>query len=372
MNRLLKVHRAPTTMRTAVAYLAVIFFFSTPLFAGSQTGADFLKIPVGAEAAGVGEAYTAMATGINALNWNPAGIVHTPFYLNNPSIGVSLSRQDQVETSLDHLGLIVPSRRFSRTSFGVDLIRLSYADVEQRDENRQVTGSLGTTDLAIGAAIAHSFGHFQVGTQLKIIRQELAGSQANGMAVDLGLLSTTPSPRVSMGLSVRNLGPQMKFNDQPYNLPLTISIGTAFRVTNPLTLAMDVHYKPHQRQTVFSLGTQLAATGNITLRAGYLAKLAETVQNNQPSETNHGNPVNIGGLAGGLGLRYRQFNIDYSITPFGELGNVQMLTLSTWFGEQEKKKPTFNSSDDDQTAANDRTILDIPIEKDQWWDNLQK
>lgn len=360
-------------VKNTTRILVVILLSAHPIFAGSDSGADFLKIPIGAEPAGLGQAYTALAHGINALNWNPAGILQTPSYLDRPTLGLSLSHQDQfANDNLDHLGLIVPNRT-GGNAWGIDLIRLSYADQQGRDEQRRLTGSVKASDLAFGAAFAHNFGPAQVGTQLKIIRQELAGKQANGFAIDLGILSATPFRRLSMGASVKNLGPQMKFLKESYDLPLTLSVGSAYHITGPLTLALDIHYKPHQRQTVMAIGTQLFASNFVTLRAGYLSKLAEAVTNNQRSETNRGNFGSVSGITGGMGLHFKQFNLDYALTPFGELGNTQMLTLSTWFGDRSTEKNSFDSPDQNisiQPVPSNRIILILPISNESWWNSL--
>lgn len=358
-------------LHRTVRISAALFLFSSHAVAGTDTGADFLKIPIGAEAAGLGQAYTAMAQGINALNWNPAGILKTPTALGRPSIGLSLSHQDQLEeNSLDHIGMIIPNRA-GPTSWGFDLIRLSYRDQEGRDKEGRPTGSISSSDMAFGLALARNFGTYQLGTQVKVIRQDLAGSQAQGVAADLGLMSATPNPRLSLGASVRNLGPQMKISDSSFDLPLTMSIGSAYQVTGPLVLALDVHYKPHQRQTVVALGSQFAAGNNFILRAGYLSKLAESISNSQESETNRGNFANIAGFAGGMGLQFKQFNLDYSITPFGELGNTQMLTLSSWFGGSDSKDD-FSVATISAEATTRRLILILPVSRNEtWWESLK-
>lgn len=364
-----KRHCGQPSLRASVMFLTALFLFLSTARAGSNSGADFLKIPVGAEAAGLGQAYTALSHDLNALNWNPAGIARTTTRGTRPTAGISLSHQDQFsENNLDHIGVIVPSGN-GRNSWGLDLIRLSYTEQDYRGEDGAANGTFRPSDMALGAAYARNFGTFQMGTQLKFIRQELADSQANGFAMDLGFLSATPIPKLSMGLSARNIGPSMKFQNDSYSLPLTYSLGTAFHVSNPLTLALDVHYKPHQHQTVLALGTQVFATQSLVFRAGYLAKLAEAVTNNQQSETNRNNFAGVSGLAGGLGIQFRQFNIDYSITPFGELGNTQMLTLSTWFGDNRKvEEPTPAAQPEPKKENN---IMKLPDNDDNWWGDLK-
>ncbi|MCG3205853.1 MAG: hypothetical protein KCHDKBKB_02576 [Elusimicrobia bacterium] len=361
------------TIARACFILGLFVMAALPLFGGSGSGADFLKIPIGAEPASLGQAYTAMANGIHALNWNPAGILRSPQHVQQPSMGLSLSHQDQFsENNLDHLGLIMPSKS-RNNSWGLDLIRLTYAEQEARDLDRRKTGTISSSDLAFGLAYAKNLGPTQMGAQFKFIRQELAGNQANGFAVDLGFLSGSPVPRLSLGAAIKNLGPQMKFVQDSFNLPLTISVGGAYHLTGPLMLAMDVHHKPHQRQTVLAIGTQFSVSNMISLRAGFLSKVAEAVTNQQKSETNRGSFANVNGFTGGLGFQFKQLSLDYAVTPFGELGQTQMLTLSSWFGSKVEEKNSFDSRPTEvgtQSLPDHRFILILPLSHDKTWDSL--
>src|SRR5215510_1522257 len=59
---------------TGIAILGVVCQ-TVPAWAGAGTeGASFLDIPVGAEPAALGSAYTALATDAYAPVWNPAGL----------------------------------------------------------------------------------------------------------------------------------------------------------------------------------------------------------------------------------------------------------------------------------------------------------
>src|SRR5512146_1348651 len=46
--------------------------------AAGSTTADFLNLPVGARAAGMGGAYSAISEEASAIYWNPAGLVQIP------------------------------------------------------------------------------------------------------------------------------------------------------------------------------------------------------------------------------------------------------------------------------------------------------
>lgn len=297
------------------------------------TGASFLKIPVGARAIGMGEAFTSLAEGAEALNWNVAGISQPGASGRLEKGGLSFSHVSHFnEASLDNFNLAMPLGTFNDGLFaGISATRFSYPTQERRTSERESKGSFGAEDLMVGAALANNFGAFQLGGQVKLIRLNVAGKTAQGMAADLGLGIRSPARRLSFGAAVRNLGPDMKFIDQSFKLPLMVSAGAAFQFVKPLALALDVHAKPHQEQVSVAVGTEFTPVSMVVLRTGYLAKLASAISNTQENETNQGQLSGFNGLTGGLGIHGTAFSLDYAFTPMGELGNNQTLTLSVSF-----------------------------------------
>lgn len=317
---------------------SLIFWCLSTVMAGSDTGVDFLKIPTSARLVALGNAYTAGASGVDSLERNPAGLVK-----GMPALSFS-HQQLFGENSLDYLGTAWPGRSPQSLSWGLSVSRLSYADQEARGLDRRSNGSISASDTSAGIALAKGFGPLQFGTQFKFIRQQVANYSAEGVAVDMGVLSRTPISRLTMGLAVRNLGPRMKFVNDEFNLPLMISGGLAYQVNQPLTFMFDVQSNPYQRQTTAALGVEFSALSNVTMRAGYLNKLAEAVNNSQESETNRGNFGGIGGLTAGLGFKLGQFSLDYAIAPFGELGNNHVFSISTQFGQSRKNVKEVDSA----------------------------
>jgi hypothetical protein len=367
-----RARKAGAAILRCVLSFVLLASMAPTVHAGSRTSADFLKIPIGANGAGLGQAYTAITEGVDSINWNPAGLASTPAFASNPTVGLSLTHQQHlVDTSLDHLGLALPSRPGRDIALGLNVVRLSYGTQDRRDVDRRKIGSFDASDLAVGVAAAHRFGDALIGGQLKVIQQQYAGASARGFALDFGLQAPGPIDRMNVGLSVRNLGPQMKFVQESYRLPLTLSLGTAYRVTGPLSLLMDVHARPYQDQVNLSAGAEFAASRSVTLRAGYLARLAEAVPNTQQGETKQGALGGLYGVAAGMGLKFGQFAMDYAITPFGELGNAQTLTLASWFGG-DTFAPRATEADGVSNAPGDgRSILILPMDHERWWDDLR-
>jgi hypothetical protein len=270
------------------------------------------------------------------------------------------------ENNLDYLAASWPGAGMNSWAWGLSVNRLGYAVQERRGADRSVSGSFGSSDLSVGLSVAKSIGFLNVGTQIKMIHQDLAGYTANGMAVDLGLQSPTPFSRLSMGLAVRNIGPQMKFVTEEYHLPLMISGGVAYKMIQPLTLVFDIQHSPYQQQTSAALGLEFAPLDSITMRAGYLNKIVQAVNNNQASETNRGNIGGIGGLSGGLGFKVGQFSMDYAIAPFGELGTNHVFTVTTTFGKTSAPRvrapqaPSAVEKQDEKPQTDNRDIVIFP------------
>jgi hypothetical protein len=84
---------------------------------------------------------------------------------------------------------------------------------------------------------------------------------------------------------------------------------------------MDVRQMPHEHQTSVSVGTEYALLPAFSLRSGYAS-----------SSANGGAGISaVGGLGMGFGLRVYKATLDYSFSPYGELGSAQRLTVSSRF-----------------------------------------
>ncbi len=368
-------------IRSFVLFSSLFLNAPTPLFSGIETGADFLKISVGARPVSLGQAYTALANDTDSLQWNVAGMARMARGNGQSLGGISFSHISLFdENNLDNAGVVLPAAGLGpRTHLGISITRFSIQSQERRGLDRSSQGSFGGNDVALGFALASRFKTLNLGSQVKWIRQELAGETAQGYAIDLGFQSPTPLNKLSLGGSIRNLGPRMKFVSEEYSLPLALSLGVAFQPIQNLSLVFDVHSRPYQDQIFFAVGTEFTPIGVMTLRAGYLAKLTDAITNNQRDETNRGNMGGLSGMTGGLGFQIQKLNVDYAFTPFGELGNSQTITISSFFGgtteireinskfkDGFEKSHSFESSQETQKSGESerRIIFIIPFEKD--------
>ena len=302
-----------TTTVTLIS-LVVLLCLIPPARAAGSSGAAFLKIPVGARAASLGNAFTALADDASALYWNPGGLAmlqrrelyasHAELYLN---------------TQFDYLGYAHPLGRKSGV-LAVGAGRLTHASIEGRGEDRSRTQDFEASDMVVSVGFSRRIGSMAgVGVAVKHIRQMIADASASGFAVDFGAVYASPASKWSLGMAVANLGPGMKFENESYNLPLSVSAGAGLRIVSSLTLAADIKYLVKEKGFTAGIGMEFLAFPQLALRAGYLKSASSSGAGTAGSS--------LKGLGTGIGLRFSSCSLDYSFVPIGELGSTQRLNL---------------------------------------------
>jgi len=302
-------------MKKANLFTAIIVLLSsTPAVFAAGTTASFLKLGAGARATGLGGAFTAVSDDINALSYNPAGLAN----LERSEMG--FTRAELVEgVSYNFLGY---SRPVAKGNIGLGVNYLSQSSMEGRGVNREVTGKFGASDTAINLAYGRPLtARTGLGVNFKYITSHIAGESANGWAVDAGCQYKAPVKGLSLGVAMQNLGPKMKFMDEGSSLPLAAKAGIGYAVLGNILLSFDVNRQINEKKTVFSFGSEYIVFNSFSMRAGYLK-----------SAVSSGNGlVDAGGFKAGFGFRFRSFNLDYAVTPFGDIGKAHRISLGAGF-----------------------------------------
>ncbi|OGS20309.1 MAG: hypothetical protein A2252_11870 [Elusimicrobia bacterium RIFOXYA2_FULL_39_19] len=290
----------------------------------TNTGADFLKIGIGARPVGLGNAFTAIANDVTAINWNPGGLSQ----LNQKEVS-AMHSQWIADTNLDFIGFAVPlfpnPYPLFPVVFGGSIIVLSQGELEGRDENRVQTGGFSASDLAVTLSVSKQVSKLtSMGINLKIIQQRIESEQATGVAFDVGSLYHFATLPLSFGLSLQNLGPQMKFISEPYNLPLSVTAGLGYNI-GAVTLGLDIKQQVYEGKTIVSIGTEFLPINALALRAGYLLPaITQSTLNKTDLNT-------YSGFGGGIGITLFGTNTDYSFVPYGILGDTHRISFSTKF-----------------------------------------
>lgn len=300
------------------------FFPDSPFSDGAAgtTGAAFLRIPSGARGEGLGGANAASAEGAEALFWNPGGLGRLA---GGGLSEASMSYNALLESS--YAGALAYARPLEngRSVWAAGLVYHSAGEVEGYDRLGNANGSFSPTDLALAGAYAHRFERFSVGSALKFIRSEIAGSAGSSFALDLGVsaerVSAIGEGPVDFGASLRNLGPGIQVGSVSDPLPFAVQAGSRWHVSPQFAMSLD-GFMPVDGTPYPALGGEFtqpfgeSAKGQ--LRFGYSARRSSGIDG-------------LTGLTGGGGLDLARLRVDYAWVPFGELGTAHKLTLAFKF-----------------------------------------
>ncbi|MDD5756908.1 MAG: PorV/PorQ family protein, partial [bacterium] len=235
--------------------LLVMSLISVSAFASSKvgtTGAQFLKVGVGARATAMGGVYTGVADDVSALYWNPGGLGG----IKSTEVIYTYNKWFQ-DITHHFVGGAVPTE-FG--VFGLGVTMLGMDDLEKRSgDTPDPEGTFKAQDMAIAFAYGTSVTeNLMVGGSLKMLSSKIDDESASGMAVDLGALMKTGVQGLNVGFAVTNLGGEYKFIDEGDPLPMTIKLGAGYKVLNDaLTLAADVIY-PNDNDIMFGGGVEYA------------------------------------------------------------------------------------------------------------------
>lgn len=287
--------------------------------ASAQETAQFLTIGVGARALGMGGAYTAVADDASAPGWNPAGVAG----LTKRELGLTHAEL-ATGARYDYAAFVAPLKI---GAVGVSGVHLSQAALDGRDAAGRPAGGFSASDSAVALTYGSRVGGpFKLGGSVKLIQSALGSDSASTAALDLGgqyALSAGGPGTTLLGAAVQNVGRGLRFADQTSPLPLTVAVGAGYRLPAGLLIAADYKQRPAARTSELSVGTEYALWTGFSLRAGYGSARA--------ASTGSGGLAAFGGMAGGFGLILRNYSLDYSITPFGDLGQAQRFSLGARF-----------------------------------------
>ena len=299
--------------------LAFLFIPAAKISQALESGAEFLKIDTDARAVSMGSAYTAAADGVNAIAYNPAGLAS----LKGVEFGFSHTNW-LLDSKHDFLGLGMPLKNgggllpSGNWVMGLGVTRLTSGSLESRGADRSASGSFSAYDQSISLAMAGVMGGTRVGLAAKYIEGSIAGEKARAAAVDVGAARGLGNLPVSLGLSVQNLGTPMQYISQKDPLPLTFATGLLFSVAPGFSMALDVKRLVYDKQTGVSIGTEYSFIPGFALRTGYM-------MNNAALDTKNK------GFSVGAGVNLLNTQLDYSVTPFGILGDAQRISLKKKF-----------------------------------------
>ena len=340
------MHRKPIRALLAAASLALV----APPAGATKYAGEFMKIPVGARAVGMGGAFVAVADDATSPFWNPAGMVYLPFKeaflqhaeqfgsLVNHDFGAAVwpmksgeERRSALGVALTWVGIddipITPRPGGLRPGidffdYGRDGDRLTTDPGQQNgvwDPGERLLISAddlfmaSSADIALGLSFARQRGrHWAWGATVKFVHQSLPDTiprehvTSFGAGLDAGLLYM-PTDAITVGAVMHDLTTTY----------LTWSNGTRELVAPNLATGAAINFYPAGGHAL-TWGTDLAwdfegRKLDSELKLGFLnADLRTGVEYWYRNTLALRSGLNGKDLDFGAGVRYRHFGADYA------------------------------------------------------------
>ena len=318
---------------------------STSITQVGTSAAAFLNIQVGARGMAMGGAFVASVNDATALYWNPAGIARM-----SKGEAAVMHTNWLADTNFDFGAVVIP---MSFGAIGASITSLTTGDMEVRTvEMPEGTGELfSANDMAAGLSFAMNLtDRFSIGFTGKLIRSSIFNESASSFAIDIGTMFTTELNGMRIGVSLLNLGTNMKLsgrdlillvdpaplkdgsNDRivsnlqtdSFSLPLMLRVGVAMDFlkteNSQLTIAVD-GTNPSDGAEGVNFGAEYSWHSSVFLRGGYQSLFVDDSE---------------AGLTVGGGFRFKlldesSLKFDYAWADFGRLSNIQRFSIGIEF-----------------------------------------
>ncbi len=352
MNRQLKL---------IICGLVFIFLNGVLLAEGpGSTSSNFLKAGQGVRAIAMADTYVSLGDGLDALNWNPAGLVQ----LESPTANFAHTFWFQ-DLGAEYLAFGMPLDRLGTVAGGLTIFHSGPVTETLETSTGAYAGEgaqISPVSFALVGGYSQKLSHLVpltdeflknvlVGANLRLVTESLQDVAIFGGAVDLALLwketqeikstavtsaSTLTLAQVMehavrdqgwrLGLVAQNLG---LTTDKTLPINLKVGVGYVaqdlFTAMGKGTLAADITI-PNDNNISVSFGGEFAHQTNyaqVAVRLGY--KVGSAIKDLDA----------LAGLTTGFGItvtsQLLRYQLDYAFVPYGELGLTHRLSFSLSF-----------------------------------------
>ena len=277
-----------------IAISAVSIVFAASENEG-KTGMAFLKVGIGARAAGMGEAYSAVASDASAAYWNPAGLVASD------GSNIVLVHNRWLLDIRSEFGAVQIKKHFALHVYSYHIGDIPVRTIPSEEPLEETSAQY----LSIGASYARSFSRqLDAGITVKYLFEKIFVHSASGYAFDLGLRYKLFEPNIIVAGTLQNLGTMGKLENESTRLPVISRIGAMYDIPKKIgpmhfMVAFDV-VKPVEENLRLHLGGEILFWNQVALRAGYV------------------NGYENRNVSFGVGVYKSAFQFDYSLTPLQE------------------------------------------------------
>jgi hypothetical protein len=306
-----------------ILVFSVILLISPYVFA--QATYDFLKLDVSPRAAALAGSFVAAGDDPNIIFYNPAGI--------NLLSGTPASFSFLKYLMDINAASLAYSREFEGIGrFAAGIQYINYGTFTRADEVGTELGTFSAGEMALLIGYGNQLDkNFYYGANAKFIFSSIAGVSSTAAAMDLGLHYTFPDVRWNFGLSILNIGTQIKsYYGIKEDLPLDVRIGLSKELEKvPFRFFLSFNHLNDKTNKFFDHFNQVTAGGEF--RLGQSLKLRVGYDNQARKDLRVGTIAGLTGISVGLGVKVKTYNVDYSFSSLGSTGGLHRFGISTNF-----------------------------------------
>jgi hypothetical protein len=306
---------------------------------------QFLLIEPSARIAGMGNAGVALATGLDAVYFNPAAIAQAERY------GITISHSKWLAgINYDYVAAALPAGKWGSAYAAITALNSGEIDV------RTVSQPLGSgekytvSDVAIGLGYGRQLtDRFSAGGQITFVQETIWNTSASTFTLDVGTHYQVSDQGLHIGASLSHLGTQTGFNgrdlritydnvpgqngdngalpgeiftgDFPVPILFRFGVGMPFSLGPQSKLDVEVDaFHPSDNSESVSFGSEATFGDRLAVRAGY--------QNLFLTDSEVGLTAGAGVMGNYQSTHYR---LDYAWADQGRLGSSHRFSLGLNF-----------------------------------------
>jgi hypothetical protein len=336
--------------KIALLTILMTFLSANAMFAddtvyenAGTSGAQYLKIGIGARPAALGDSYAALSDDAFGIFWNPAGVnkikamdagllynswlsdisqevfaITVPFsLLQKPIIPPAVVGEDG---AVENPKPIKPTPN-STISFGAVFVNMP--PIQGSDIYGNETDKYNAYNMVLVFSFSSRLfsDNLSWGVSTKYIKETIEKENATGSCYDLGLSYRSTDKSTMLGLALQNFGSDMKFVSEAFPLPRNIKAGAAYWLLDEKLLTVCDVNKAIDENLKYSFGAELCPYKEIAIRAGWQSSNSATF---------------------GFGVKYQSAYFDYAFAPYENIGGTHRASIHIRFNSQitiEKPKP---------------------------------
>lgn len=339
-----------------LAMTSIVVMNTGASFAGGdktgEAGFMFLRVPMGAREASMGNAGVAQSVGAASLYWNPANISsvegYSVYFTNlNYFAGINAN----------YLAASLPIADVGTFAASVNYLSYGQIDITTVDQPTGTGASYSPYDMALTAAFSKQItDRVSGGMSVKFVHSQIDHVSASGLAFDFGFAYRTGIRGLQFGFVASNFGAKsqyqgdglireidsdpddpnekgfLRFSAEPFEMPASVSLGMSMDLMrngqNAVVAAVD-HRVNNFEANKTSFGLEYGYNQMFFLRAGYSSPF-------QKNADYTGISGNKSGLTAGVGFSYglaesMRAQLDYAYADMGLLNSVHRIAIGLTF-----------------------------------------